>query len=137
MNKLALLLVVSLLPQTGMCQWPGTHGSAGAAAAKPSIRSSGTYIKGNKATGGDGCYFGEGNCPGGQNEPAPQPQPQTQPQPLPQPQPQPQPQQYLTNVCQTPTFWCVMNQSGAIGTPCYYNMPYPPGYANGVSIRTH
>lgn len=88
---------------------------------------------GARGNGEDGCYFGE--CPDGipsdprpPEEQSPVPPKQSSPQPqFPPPQ-----QQRFTAICQTPTFWCRMFQTGPVGYPCYCNSGFGP--VNGVTV---
>jgi hypothetical protein len=96
-------------------------------------KSSSSALFGSRAQGQDGCYFGE--CPTGDSSPSPSPPPK-RPNPAPDPQPNPQPttQQFVpTNVCQTQTFWCLMNQFGPPNFSCWcrnFN-----GYiVNGITV---
>src|SRR5262249_11064885 len=82
-------------------------------------------------TGGQGCYFGE--CPDGQTRPQQQPtRPQQPDQP---PVVLPYPQQQPTNICQTPTFWCMTASYGVVGQNCFCGSPRGPVYGVAVPIR--
>ena len=104
----------------------------------PTRRTSTGPLFGAKENGEDGCYFGE--CPDGKTSPSPRTTPTAPPRttpstPSPQPTPFPRnpfPQVLMTNVCQTPTFWCRMFQVGAVGYPCYCNSAFGP--VNGQTI---
>lgn len=130
-KKLALLAMV-LMPHIAFAQWPGSN-SASASAARPNTKNYGTIEKGNTATGGEGCYFGEGEGCSDKAPPKPEPAPPKRNSPDPVSGSYPPPPQ-VTNVCQTPAFWCVMGQFGPPGMPCYCNLPMPMGYANGITV---
>lgn len=71
------------------------------------------------AQGQEGCYFGECPEPG---TPAPNLPPEQANWPEPQQTPWPDgtwPQQGATAICQTPTFWCVMGETGPVGSDCW------------------
>lgn len=138
---LPVLAVLFILTPTH-AQWPGQSSGVERSIAqdktgRPDTKRFGTVIKGNSATGGDGCYLGE--C--GDKETTPPPKPKPKPQPTEESDPdglvppqRPAPQMPLTNICQTPGFWCTMIQPSAPGISCYCNLPYPMGFANGITI---
>jgi len=72
-------------------------------------------VAGLAAQGGDGCYFGECPEPG---TPAPD-LPETTQTEWEQPQQTPWPTEEVTSICQTPTFWCQMNEYGPVGASCW------------------
>ena len=144
-----LLSLLSLAFSTGaMAQWPGAGSPS---PGQPAGQNYGAFTQGNSATGGSGCYFGEGQCPLPGTRPSTLQPPQAQPQQIPPQQippqqtspqqmppqqmpPQQMPQAVASNICQTPQFWCRMFQSGPVGIPCYCNVPVPPGFVNGQIV---
>ena len=114
------------------CATPSTQATAGIAD---------KTLSGTKQSGQDGCYFGE--CPGNLTEkidkvkdkPAPEPEPEEPVVDEPERktpvrrQPRAAP---TTNICQTPAFWCFMNQVGPVNYPCWCGNAF--GVAQGVTV---
>lgn len=103
-----------------------------------------TQLSGTKKGGQDGCYFGE--CPDDlkkriedveeEPEEKPAPAPHRRRTETPREDPAPPAPSYptaqMTQICQTPYFWCVMNQFGPVNSPCWCASPI--GAANGITV---
>jgi hypothetical protein len=100
------------------CMRPGQ--SAGA---RGSSSSAGT-MRGSTKSGQDGCYFDQCEPPTSDSDTS-----QTPPAPTPRSAPSggsrpTQPSMQMTNICQTPGFWCVVPGYGPVGTSCWCNDMY-------------
>ncbi len=97
-------------------------------------------LSGTKRAGEDGCYFGE--CPTDLNrqvrethaEPDAE-RPTRRPR---RPAREPERDEFVaqaatTNICQTPQFWCVMNQTGPVNQPCWC-LSLLTGLVNGITV---
>ncbi len=122
-------LLTFALPAISYAQWPG---SGSANTSQPSGKKFGAFTPGNSATGGDGCYFGE--CGGSPPDSKPTTTNTPRPGPTGPPPTGSGPIASVSNICQTPAFWCRLFQQGAPGTACYCNVPIPPGYVNGMIV---
>lgn len=103
-----------------------------------SISADRSRLSGTKRSGEDGCYFGE--CPADldrqvrQTHAEPDAFPRRPSRPVRQtPRDEPLAQAATTNICQTPLFWCVMNEVGPVNYPCWCMNPLT-GFANGITV---
>jgi hypothetical protein len=104
------------------------------------ISTSKKQFSGTTKSGQNGCYYGE--CPPDLEEQIENTEPERKKIEEEEPEPEQKPRRrdnpplpQVTNICQTPTFWCAMNQSGPVGYPCWCATPL--GTANGITVPTN